>query len=684
DNDGDDVPDVVTEKVTVNGKTTTVENNVPQARKTATSPVERVITTEYDPQTLLTTRLAIPGLLDTTYGYNTRGRLTQIATGSRITTFTYDSQGNVESITDPENHTTTYTYDAVGRMTGINRPDGSSVAFSYDRNGNMTVLTNPASIAHRFGYNKVNLNSSYQTPLSGSYTYVYDRDRRLRQVNFPSGKQIENIYANGTLEQIQTPEGNIDLTYLCGNKVDTISKGLESITYGYDGSLVTAENLSGTLTDGLSYSYDDDFNLTSFTYAGATTTYSYDNDGLLTGAGFFTIDRNAANGLPESVTDGVFNLSRIFNGYGEVDGQDFTLDGQGLTSWNLTRDNAGRITAKTETVDGVTSDYSYTYDPMGRLRTVSKDGILVEEYHYDSVGTRTYEMNALRGISGRSMNYDDEDHLLTAGDAAYEYDDDGYLTTRTVGTEPPYEVTSYIYSSRGELLSVHLPNGRVIEYVHDPLGRRIAKKVDGAITEKYLWQGLTRLLAVYDGTGNLLMRFLYADGRMPVAMERGTALYYLTYDQVGTLRVVADSSGSVVKRIDYDSFGNILADTNPTFDVPFGFAGGVHDRDTGLVRFGFRDYDPNIGRWTAKDPILFAGGNIDLYGYCLNDPVNWIDPLGLRLTPSERAAVAAASALAGFVGSVLGTPAAGAIAGGIAGGVIATALGGDAVDVFNS
>jgi RHS repeat-associated protein len=628
DNDGDAVPEVSTETITVNGKTTTLENSVPQARRTATSPVGRTVATDYDPQNLLTTRLAIPGLLDTTYGYNTRGRLTEIATGSRVTTLTYDPQGNVESITDPENHTTTYTYDAVGRMTGINRPDGSSLGFSYDNNGNMTVLTNPANIAHYFGYNKVNLNSSYQTPASGSHSYVYDKDRRLTQVNFPSGKQIENLYANGRLEQIQTPEGNIDLTYLCGNKVDTITKGLESVSYGYDGSLVTAENLSGTLNNSLSYGYNGDFNLASFTYAGATISYSYDNDGLLTGAGSFTIDRNAENGLPESVTGGSLHLSRVFNGYGEVGGQNFSVAGQGLTSWNLTRDDAGRITAKTETFAGVPSHYIYTYDPMGRLRTVTKDGTLFEEYQYDSVGTRIYEMNALRGIVGRSMTYDDEDHLLTAGDAVYQYDADGYLTSRTVGIEPPYEVTSYLYSSRGELLRVNLPSGSAIEYVHDPLGRRIAKKVDGVITEKYLWQGMTRLLAVYDGTGNLLMRFLYADGRMPVAMERGGALYYLTYDQVGTLRVVADGSGSVVKQIEYDSFGNILSDTNLALEVPFGFAGGLHDRDTGLVRFGFRDYDPDTSRWTAKDPILFAGGNVDLYGYCLNDPVNWVDPYG--------------------------------------------------------
>jgi len=124
------------------------------------------------------------------------------------------------------------------------------------------------------------------------------------------------------------------------------------------------------------------------------------------------------------------------------------------------------------------------------------------------------------------------------------------------------------------------------------------------------------------------MRFEYADGRMPVSMSKDGTTYYLTYDQLGSLRVVADASGNVVKRIDYDSFGNIINDTNPSFEVPFGFAGGLHDKDTGLVRFGYRDYEPDVGRWTAKDPILFAGGDTDLYGYCLNDPVNWVDPTG--------------------------------------------------------
>jgi RHS repeat-associated protein len=89
----------------------------------------------------------------------------------------------------------------------------------------------------------------------------------------------------------------------------------------------------------------------------------------------------------------------------------------------------------------------------------------------------------------------------------------------------------------------------------------------------------------------------------------------------------------VIKKLEYDAFGTVVGDSDAGFLVPFGFAGGLHDRDTGLVRFGYRDYDPEVGRWTAKDPIGFAGGDTDLYGYVLNDPVNWVDTSGFFRAP---------------------------------------------------
>jgi RHS repeat-associated protein len=621
----DDVPDMITKTVTVNGKKTIIENDLANSAVNVTSPESRTVTIQYDPSTLVPTRLSVSGLHETIYGHDTKGRPTSTTMNARQTLFGYTPQGFLQSVTDAENRTTAYTHDQVGRVTGVLRPDGSSLGFTYDMNGNMTVVVNPALVEHGFEYNKVNLNSHYYTPISGTYQYVYDRDRRLIRTIFPSGFQINNVYDKTRLIQVQAPERNLDFTYLCGTKVGSITDGTESIGYGYDGKLVTSETLSGTLNQTFSYIYNNDFNVQSFTHAGATTSYTYDNDGLLTGSGPFTITRNAQNGLPETISGGALSMSRAFNGYGEEDIENFKVGGRNVASWSLGRDRNGKITSKAETVDGITANYAYTYDAMGRLLTVIRDDVLLEDYRYDQKGLRTYEMNTLRGIPGRNLEYSDEEHLLTAGDALYQYDVDGFLVSKTVGTQE----TQYHYSSRGELLQVILPDGRKIEYLHDPLGRRIAKKVDGAVVEKYLLQGMTRLLAIYDGSDNLVARFQYADGRMPVAMTVAGNTYYLTYDQVGSLRAVFDSSGIMVKRIDYDSFGNPLQDTNPLLGIPFGFAGGLWDPNTGLLRFGYRDYDPDIGRWTAKDPILFTGGATDLYGYCFNDPMNLTDSSGL-------------------------------------------------------
>lgn len=455
-----------------------------------------------------------------------------------------------------------------------------------------------------------------------------------------------------------TPEYTVNYTYEpCGSTVKSLSSGAESVTYGHDGPLVTSVAQTGTLAQTVSFAYNSDFKVKTLTYAGTANAYTYDNDNLLTGSGGYTITRDSQNGLPTSVTGNSLSESRTFNPYGELDAWTVAVSGQTVANYTLTRDAAGNIATRTETVAGVSHDYAYTYDNVGRLTQVTRDGVEVEGYAYAGPGTgRTSEINTLRGLTNRAYAYDKEDHLTSAGDASYTYDKDGFLTGKTVAGA----TTGYTYSSRGELTRVDLPDGTVVAYVHDPLGRRIAKKVGGTITEKYLWQGRTRLLAVYDGSNKLVSRFEYADARLPVAMTQGSTRYFLIYDQVGSLRAVTDASGGIVKTVDYDSFGNVVADSNAAFTVPFGFAGGLFDTDTGLTRFGFRDYDADVGRWTAKDPILFDGGDTDLYGYVINDPINGIDTTGeivfvAALPFAADALVSAVGVTAGIIaGSSLG------------------------------
>jgi len=176
-----------------------------------------------------------------------------------------------------------------------------------------------------------------------------------------------------------------------------------------------------------------------------------------------------------------------------------------------------------------------------------------------------------------------------------------------------------------------LPSGKQIEYVIDGRNRRVGKKVNGQLVQGFLYQGSLNPVVELDGNGNVVSRFVYGSkANIPDYMLKNGNTYRILSDHLGSPRRVVDiNEGSIVQRMDYDAFGNVVFDSNPGFQ-PFGFAGGIYDLSTQLTRFGARDYDAQTGRWTAKDPILFDGKDTNLYGYVLNDPVNFIDPLGLK------------------------------------------------------
>ena len=292
---------------------------------------------------------------------------------------------------------------------------------------------------------------------------------------------------------------------------------------------------------------------------------------------------------------------------------------------------SGHIIRKDEAVDGAVHTWMYGYDAEGRLASVGRDGKAVETYAYDALGRRLEDRCEAFGGQIRRFAYNDADQLMSAGDVSYDYDTLGRLCAR----KGPQGASTYEYDAVGGLCRVSLPGGCVVEFTNDGEGKPLEKYVDGVLVARFAWLDFLRLHTLNDLTKKTFMTLHYQDGkRLPNAatMSEGGYAYdcSLGFDQVGTLKVVADSNGDVIKKIEYDSFGNVLCDKRPQLDLPLGFAGGVMDRDTGLVRFGCRYYLPEVGRFIAPDPARWRGGDPDMYDYCIDNPVSKVDPLGLE------------------------------------------------------
>jgi RHS repeat-associated protein len=640
---------------TLNGSTWTRTFSAgPPMTWTATSPVGRVATTIVDAagRPLQTSINATPPVTPVSFLYDSHGRLQQMTQGARTWTTGYDANGYANGQTDPLNHTVSSVNDLDGRPLTTTLQDLRQVGTSWDGDSNMLSITLPGALAiqpdpsreHQFSFTPVDLTQSYAPPSIGvgipSTSYSYDADRFLTSTTRPDGVVVTHVPdAFERLSQIQYPQGALSYGYspTTGQLLTTTTPGGETTTFTYDGFLQSSITWSGPVAGAIVFGYNTDFRVNSQSLNGGTSlSFGYDNDGLVNLAGALTVVPDPQNGRISATILGAIADAYGYDSFGQVASYSANYSGSAIYAETfVSRDLNGRITEKKDAIAGATHDWVYAYDPAGRLTDVTEDGNIEAHYGYDGDDNRTTFTNTSGTVN---PTYDVQDRLLMYGGTSYAYSANGELTSKTVNGQ----VTSFIYDALGNLLHVGFPAAladgtQTIDYVVDGQNRRVGKMVNGTLSQGWLYQDQLRPVAQLDGTGtNVVARFVYGSkANVPDYMVTSGGTYRILSDHLGSPRAVVDvASGNLIETINFDEFGNesdVLAGTLPTgyVRIPFGFAGGLYDPDTTLVRFGARDYDASVGRWTAKDPIRFGGGD-NLYGYVLNDPVNIADMGGLK------------------------------------------------------
>lgn len=609
----------------------------------------------------------------TTYAYDTSGNLTGVTrlpdTLNVTTTMTYDPVfSQLATTTDPLLHTTTYGYDAQGKLESITDHLSHATTFTSNSRGQVTTITDASgmrTLQYTQGHPTGFINGANETltrtfgvagqvltlvdPLGNTTTYQYDGALRPRHVTDPLQQVTSMTYdVIGNLQSVTDARtGLTTFTYDGMGRVTTRTDPLlrvESFVYDAAGNLVQWTDRRGVTT---SYRYDGlnrrieaiyaDGSSTSYTYDAAsrlrsvvdshsgTTTLDYDDLDRLTSEttsrGVVTYTYDAADRRETMTVAGQPTIT-----YGYDAANRLTTITQSGATFTFTYDNANRRTALLHP-NGTSVEYGY--DAASRVASLTyKQGAAVLgnlTYTYDAAGRRievggTFARTSLP-LPVSSTSYDAANQLTQWNGSTLTYDANGNLLSDGA--------REYSWDARNRLQAV----GGVVpaSFVYDAVGRRIETSVNGN-TKAFLYDGLDAVQELVGGAASTNSLFALAVDEL-LARSDAAGTRNVFGDALGSTIALVDGSGALATRYTYDPFGAASqsgeASANPAL-----FTGREAD-DTGLFYYRARYYDPRAQRFISQDPLgLFAGPN--LYAYVNNNPISFVDPLGLERIADEN------------------------------------------------
>jgi RHS repeat-associated protein len=566
-----------------------------------------------------------------------------------VVTKTYDKVGNLKEVTDSQQRTTKYEYDELNRQTSVLDAEGGITSYTYYHDGQTKSVKDAANNTTSYTYDGAGRLSSEQSVL-GTRTYGYNAadnrtsvvDRNGRTTNYDydnlnrvkselwvgNGKTFTYTYDKNS-NRLTASDGNVGYSYSYDER-DLLSQVTRtdsnvSFKYSYDGvgNLTKSEELvNNAITATTSYQYDDPRSLnteiiqTGNNLATKRVKFSYDQFGLNT-----DIDRYVDNQL--AVT-----TKHDYDVYGRLKSISHSNNAGVIGESSYDLDLLNRLTA--ENKDGTNREFGY--DKTDQVKTVS--GSNSEAYEYDKNGNRT-NTGYVTGTGNR---------LMSDGVYSYQYDNEGNRTKRTYISSGEVEEYSWDYRNRLTQVVKKDASGVVLQtvsYEYDVDDQRVSKQLtvdSGQLTvttrENYYLDG-NQIAFVTDAQGNQTFHYLYGlNVDQVLAQEdlRPTTydlrLIWSLADRLGSIDTLTDASGNVVQKRTFDSFGNLLTQTNPNIEFRYGYTGRELDSETGLHYYRARYYDAGVGRFISVDPIGFDAGDTNLYRYVGNSSTMYTDPSG--------------------------------------------------------
>ena len=623
----------------------------------------------------------------TSQTYDTRDRIIAMTdTNQQVTRYGYDQNGNVIASTDPLGRVTKMQYDARNRLIASIDAAGFVTRYRYDLDDNLLSVTDASGNLTRYDYDARGRRVAEVDPLGSVSTFVYngmnelvtmtDRLGRVTKMDFDD---VGRLTRERWLDAANTLVNTIDTTFDAASRPVRMQDGTTDLRVTFDELDRVTRNESGGVAGVpaamLDATYDIVGNRLTLTDTiqgsiGARNTYLYDAMDRLTretqvsaiGATNLTAEKRVD--FKYNVLSQATSIARFSDLAGTlpIAASQFTYDTLNrltdlthrnaanvkLNGFAFTYDATSRITRITD-IDGTTD---YAYDSRDQLTGANHaDAANPDEtYAYDGTGNRTASQRhgssyvVGDGVSGTA----DNNRLTSDGTYRYAYDAEGNLLTRTQIAGGA--VREFAWDHRNRLIritdrpSVGGQPTQLVEFTYDALNRRIAKEVDaapadavdGAIT--YFIYDESDVLAEFfdsDGSGPALatksMRYLHGPDVDHVLAQEDVAgnIQWMLADHLGTVRDLVNNSGTVVNHLKYDTYGNVVSESNPSFKTRYRFTGRELDSETGLQYNRARYYVSASGLFLSEDPAGFAAGDANLYRYVGNSPTNFVDSTGL-------------------------------------------------------